>query len=191
MSMFNKFNLITYVQSNIIFCFFKTSTAAPTAERPWASGQTSCCHATYAVIISIMSYLITLDRAGAATRSAVMSKDQPCVWRPGCPLLLRGSSVVLAQQLRAATEAFGSVSVLMSNTDLNPVCGPSEPWDFGGADGRGRDFWLIQWVWSHPVALWFTAGRFPAGMFSQCVCVCVCVSFSFARWLKRTQRGES
>lgn len=42
--------------------------------------------------------------------------------------------------------------------------------------GRGVDFWWIQWVWSHPFALWYTGGSFPSGMFSPCVCcICVCV----------------
>lgn len=121
------------------------------------------------------------------------TSDQVTILRPNacCSLshLLRASSVVLVQQLHAATETFGSVNMCMLNTDLDPVCGTSEPWALvrqtGGARGRFVMDTASLKSSTRPVAHWRQLS--DRDVLTMCVLrVCSC-----ARWLKHTQRGES
>lgn len=79
--------------------------------------------------------------AAGTTEPTVRPSLNPVVGRlllplhPSCT-----TSVVLLQQLLAATGSFGGVNMCTANTDLSPVCGTSEPGALaeqtGGARGR-------------------------------------------------------
>lgn len=88
---------------------------------------------------------------------------------------LRATSVVLMQQLHTATETFGGVNMCMLNTDLNPVCGTSEPRALveqrGGEQGRFLMDTVRLKLSSRPVAHW---GKVSCrDVLTTCVfCVC-------------------
>lgn len=71
---------------------------------------------------------------------------------------LRSTPVVLIQQLHTATKTFGSVNMCMLNTDLNSVCGASQPRDLleqtGGEQGRFQMDTVSLKSYSRPVVQW-------------------------------------